>query len=354
MLKILFILTAPQHEKVKVHVSTTYKHAGVNIDAGDEFVGRIRQKVRSTFSKEVLADIGAFGAFYDGKFADLKEPVLVSSVDGVGTKLKVAFLMEKHDTIGQDLVNHCVNDIAVCGARPLFFLDYFATGKLHPKIAESVINGFVKACKENGCSLVGGETAEMPGFYRGSEYDIAGMVVGVVEKKKIFDGKKVKAGDVLIGIPSTGLHTNGYSLARTILFERHDAEDFVDELGMRLGDALLAIHRSYLNVIRSVAEFPDTHAFAHITGGGIVGNTKRVVPAGLMLHIEWKQWERPPIFRLVQQYGNVPENDMRRTFNLGVGLVIVAGKRGADKIVRTLQLQGERAFLIGEVVKQKL
>ena len=334
-------------------MATTYSQSGVNIAAGDEFVARIKDKVRSTFSKNVLADIGAFGAFYNGKFSGIKEPVLVSSVDGVGTKLKIAFLMEKHDTIGQDLVNHCVNDIAVCGAQPLFFLDYFATGKLHPKVAEYVVDGMVKACKENGCSLVGGETAEMPGFYRQNEYDIAGTVVGVVDKKKIFDGKKVKASDVLIGLPSAGLHTNGYSLARTVLFERFDVDDFVADLNMSLGEALLAIHRSYLKAITTAAAFPETHAFAHITGGGIVGNTKRVIPSGHLLHIEWKRWERPAIFRLIQKCGNVPEDDMRRTFNLGVGLVIVAAKRGVDKILRALQQQGEQPFLMGEVVKQK-
>lgn len=330
----------------------TYSKSGVNIEAGDEFVGRIKGKVRSTFSNAVLADIGAFGAFYNGKFPGVKEPVLVSSVDGVGTKLKIAFLMEKHDTIGQDLVNHCVNDIAVCGARPLFFLDYLATAKLQPSIAESVVDGMVQACKHNGCSLVGGETAEMPGFYRQNEYDIAGMIVGIVDKKKIFDGKKVKAGDVLIGLPSTGLHTNGYSLARSVLFERYEIEDFIDELNMRLGDALLAVHRSYLHTITSIASLPETRAFAHITGGGIVGNTSRVIPEGLALHIEWKRWERPSIFRLIQKSGDVPEEDMRKTFNLGVGLVIVAAKRGVDKIMKVLRKEGEHPFFIGEVVKK--
>ena len=334
-------------------MTQTYNKAGVNIEAGDEFVKRIKGKVRSTFSNAVLADIGAFGAFYNGKFPGMREPVLVSSVDGVGTKLKVAFLMEKHDTIGQDLVNHCVNDIAVCGARPLFFLDYFATGKLNPSVAEGVVDGMVHACKQNGCSLVGGETAEMPGFYRQDEYDIAGMIVGVVDKKKIFDGKKVKAGDVLIGLPSTGLHTNGYSLARAVLFERYEVEDFIDEIKMRLGDALLAVHRSYLRAITSIASLPETRAFAHITGGGISGNTSRVIPEGLSLQIDWKRWERPAIFRLIQTSGNVPEEDMRRAFNLGVGLVIVAAKRGSEKIMKMLMKEGEHPFFIGEVVKQK-
>ena len=214
---------------------------------------------------------------YDAKFPNLREPVLVSSVDGVGTKLKVAFLMERHDTIGQDLVNHCVNDIAVCGAQPLFFLDYLATGKLLPNVAEAIINGIVKACRENGCSLIGGETAEMPGLYRDNEYDIAGTIVGVAEKKKIFDGKKVKAGDVLIALPSTGLHTNGYSLARAVLFEKYEVDDHIDELGTSVGEALLTIHRSYLTAISMISSMADVHGFAHITGGGIVGNTSRVI-----------------------------------------------------------------------------
>ena len=327
-----------------------YAQTGVNIDAGDEFVNRIKSKVRTTFTKSVLADIGAFGAFYDGKFPKLQEPVLVSSVDGVGTKLKVAFRTERHDTIGQDLVNHCVNDIAVCGAQPLFFLDYFASGKLQHQIAESVLGGMIKACNENGCALIGGETAEMPGFYREGEYDLAGMIVGVVEKKKIFDGKKVKAGDVLIGLPSTGLHTNGYSLAREILFERFEIDDYVDSLGKSVGEVLLTVHRSYLKVITAVASLPETHGFAHITGGGIVGNTKRVIPKECSLKIEWARWQRPEIFNLIQKTGNVPEDDMRKVFNLGVGLVIIASKRGVDKITEVLRAESEAPFTMGEVV----
>lgn len=327
----------------------TYEQAGVSIAAGDEFVGSIKEKVRSTFSKAVLADIGAFGSFYSATFKDLREPVLVSSVDGVGTKLKVAFLMDKHDTIGQDLVNHCVNDIAVCGASPLFFLDYFATGKLLPKVAEAVVDGMVVACRENGCSLVGGETAEMPGFYRDQEYDIAGTIVGVVDRKKIVDGKKVAAGDVLIALPSTGLHTNGYSLARAVLFEKFEHDDYMDALGKPLGEALLAVHRSYLGAIRAASTVPGLHAMAHITGGGIVGNTSRVIPGGLRLKVDWRRWERPAIFTLIQGTGNVPEQDMRRAFNLGVGLVFVASKQSADKIIRKLQNEKEQPFVIGEV-----
>ena len=330
----------------------TYGKSGVNIAAGDDFVRELKGKVRSTFSPDVLSGIGSFGSFYKAKFTGMKEPVLVSSVDGVGTKLKVAFLMGKHDSVGRDLVNHCVNDIAVCGARPLFFLDYFATGKLQPKVAASVLEGMIAGCKENGCSLVGGETAEMPGFYRQNEYDIAGMIVGVADRKSLFDGKRVRAGDNLIGLPSTGLHTNGYSLARTVLFERYEVEDFVQELDMRLGEALLAVHRSYYRAIASIAGHADTHALAHITGGGIAGNTSRVVPDDLDLSIDWKRWERPAIFRLIQKCGNVPEHDMRRTFNLGVGLVIIAGKGGTEKILRILRGAGEKPFVFGKIVKK--
>lgn len=327
----------------------TYAHAGVDIEAGDEFVRRIRSKVRTTFSPSVLADIGSFGAFYEGKFAAMNEPVLVSSVDGVGTKLKVAFLMGRHDTVGQDLVNHCVNDIAVCGAEPMFFLDYFATGKLNPVTAEAVIDGMVAGCRENGCSLVGGETAEMPDFYRENEYDIAGMIVGVAEKKRILDGSRVKKGDVLIGLPSSGLHTNGYSLARKVLFERYDVEDFVDELGMRVGEALLTVHRSYLKPIRIVAAQQEIHGIAHITGGGIVGNLSRLLPPGHGLKIDWRLWERPPVFKLIQKLGNVPEDEMRRTFNLGIGLVLVVSAQGSGKILSLLTGQGEKPHIIGEV-----
>ncbi len=330
----------------------TYVHAGVDVDAGNEFVLRIREKVRSTFSDSVLSDIGSFGAWYSGSFPDLREPVLVSSVDGVGTKLKVAFLMEKHDTIGEDLVNHCVNDVAVCGAKPLFFLDYFATGKLLPAIAEDVVSGMVRGCLQNGCSLVGGETAEMPGFFRENEYDIAGTLVGVADRSSIFDGTRVKPGDVLLALPSTGLHTNGFSLARSVLFERYEVDDFVDELGMRVGDALLSTHRSYLKAIAALRDHPEVHGFAHITGGGIVGNASRVIPSDCVLRINWKRWERPPLFRLIQKAGNVPEEDMRKTFNLGVGLVIIMSKRGAGAVTEILLAQGEEPFLIGEVSKK--
>ena len=333
----------------KVNDLATYEQAGVSIAAGDEFVKRIKQLVRSTHSPSVLADIGNFGAFFDGHFEGVRSPVLVSSTDGVGTKLRVAFLMDQHHSIGEDLVNHCVNDIAVCGASPLFFLDYFAMGKLRLDIAESVISGMVKACRENACSLVGGETAEMPGFYRDNEYDLAGTIVGVVDRQYLLDGHKVHPGDIVIGLPSTGLHTNGYSLARSVLFDKFEHDDFVDELGMRLGEALLLVHRSYLHAIEVIRTFPSLHALAHITGGGIVGNTSRVVPSHLTLHIDWQSWHRPAIFSLIQRTGSVPEDDMRRTFNLGIGLVIVAGKRGANGIMGALRKVGEQPMVIGEI-----
>ncbi len=328
----------------------TYERAGVSIERGDDLVRRIKGKVRETFSKSVLADIGSFGGFYDARFKGLTSPVLVSSVDGVGTKLKVAFLMDKHDTVGEDLVNHCVNDVAVCGARPLFFMDYFATGKLKTHVAERVIDGMIRGCKANGCSLIGGETAEMPGFYRDNEYDLAGSIVGVVDRKKIYNGSRVRGGDILVGIPSTGLHTNGYSLARTVLFDRFEADDFIDELGARVGDALLAVHRSYLSVIAMASKNAGVHAFAHITGGGIAGNTGRVVPAPLSVRVNWNAWEMPALFSLIRRSGSVPDAEMRKTFNLGIGLVVVVAKSAADRLIRSLKAAGERPVAIGEVV----
>ncbi len=329
----------------------TYKDAGVDIDLAEKLVQKIKQLARKTFNERVLADIGLFGAFYDVKFEEYKHPVLVSSVDGVGTKLKIAFLVNKHDTIGQDLVNHCVNDILVCGAKPLFFLDYFATGKLNIDVAEQVIYGLAKACEENNCTLIGGETAEMPGFYREGEYDLAGTIVGIVEKEKIIKGDKVKDGDILIALPSTGLHTNGYSLARMILLEKFKIDEFIPEINTTLAEELLKIHRSYLKPILKLLDKFEIHAMAHITGGGIIGNTKRVVPETLKIKIDWDSWERPAIFNLIQKLGNVPEEDMRRTFNLGVGLILIVDKNDADKIINELKLLNENPFIVGEITK---
>jgi phosphoribosylformylglycinamidine cyclo-ligase len=327
----------------------TYKDAGVDIEVADKLVEKIKKIAKTTFNQRVLTDIGLFGAFYDIKFDKFKHPVLVSSVDGVGTKLKIAFMTNRHDTVGQDLVNHCVNDILVCGAEPLFFLDYFATGKLIPEVAEKVISGMAKACEENGCSLIGGETAEMPGFYAEGEYDIVGMIVGIVEKEKIIKGDNVKPGDILIALPSNGLHTNGYSLARAVLLEKFKIDEFIPELNSTLADELLKIHRSYLKPILKLMEKFDLHAISHITGGGIIGNTKRVVPENLKIKIDWNAWERPAIFKLIQEIGKVPEEDMRRTFNLGVGLILIVDKKEADEILTELKSLGENPFIIGEI-----
>lgn len=328
----------------------TYKDAGVDIDAGDETVRRIKPLVRSTFTPGVLADIGAFGAFFELDLAAWRRPVLVSSVDGVGTKLKVAFRTGRHDTVGQDLVNHCVNDIAVCGAVPLYFLDYFSTGRLSPEVAEQVVTGFATACRANGCALIGGETAEMPDLYSEGEYDLAGTIVGVVEKDRILDGSRVTDGDVLVGLPSTGLHTNGYSLARKVLFRTHEVGDRPAALGgTSVGEALLAVHRSYLAAIRSLADDDLAHAFVHVTGGGIPGNTVRVIPDGLSFTVDYGSWQRPALFRLIQDEGRVPEDDMRRTFNLGIGLIAVVGESDLGRVMERLRSIGEQPIPIGRV-----
>jgi len=329
----------------------TYKESGVDIDAGEELIRRIKPAVRSTFTKNVLADIGMFGSFYRARFPGVRNPVLVSSTDGVGTKLKIAFAMGRHHTVGQDLVNHCVNDILVCGAKPLYFLDYFATGKLSPDVGEQIIGGFVKACRENECSLVGGETAEMPGMYNGGEYDLAGTIIGVVDEKKIVNGKAIRKGDVLIGLPSTGLHTNGYSLARQTLLERYSINEYFDDLGTTLGDALMWIHRSYFKSVYPLLSKFKIKGLSHITGGGIEGNTMRVVPKGLRLRIEWSSWDRPALFRLIQSTGNVPEEDMRRTFNLGIGLILVTDRPQADRVVAALRKKKESPVILGEIIK---
>lgn len=328
----------------------TYKAAGVDIEAGEKTVEKIKGYAKSTFNKSVLADIGMFGAFYEPDFSDLKNPVLVSSVDGVGTKLKIAIAMDKHDTIGQDLVNHCVNDIAVCGAKPLFFLDYYATGKLNPEKAADVVKGFSIACKENNCALIGGETAEMPGLYDEKDYDVSGTIVGVVDKLKIIDGKRIKKGDLLIGFPSNGLHTNGYSLARKVLLEKFNVSDQIDELNNVLGDELLKIHKSYLPLITALKISVDVKGLSHITGGGIVGNTSRIIPGGLGLQIHWGAWEMPAIFKLIQSAGNISNDEMHKAFNCGIGLVAVIAKE--DKIVAFQAAHDvrEHPLIIGEVV----
>lgn len=329
---------------------TTYRTAGVDVEAGEQMVDRIKPLVRDTFTPGVLTDIGGFGGLFALDAAAYREPILVSSIDGVGTKLQVAKLADRHDTIGQDLVNHCVNDIAVCGARPLFFLDYFSTGKLDPDVAVEVVRGFSIACKENGCALIGGETAEMPGLYQQGDYDLAGCIVGVVERDEILDGTRVQVGDVVFGLPSTGLHTNGYSLARHVLFQHYSVDDRPEELdGQSVGEALLAVHRSYLEAIQALIKDDLAHAFAHITGGGLVSNTMRVVPDNLALNIDWEAWERPAIFRMIQDLGSVPEDDIRRALNLGIGLVAIIPAHQADRAEALLQDLGERPVRIGSI-----
>lgn len=327
----------------------SYKNSGVDIKKGDKLVDIIKPAVKKTFTNNVLSGIGNFGAFYQIPLKSYKNPVFVSSVDGVGTKLKIASDMGIYDTIGEDLVNHCVNDIAVCGAKPLFFLDYYATGKLIVKNASQVINGLAKACKENNCSLIGGETAEMPGLYQNEDFDLAGSITGIVEKNNIIDKKNVKKGDVLIGLESSGLHTNGYSLVRKIFKSKKDLQKYYDEFENILGYELLQVHRSYLNIIQSVLSNFKVNAISHITGGGIEGNTKRVINKNNRLVINWKSWDRPEIFKLIQKKGNVDEKDMRRTFNLGVGLIFIVNKNYSDKLYQYLIKKNETPYIIGEI-----
>lgn len=326
-----------------------YKSAGVSIEAGENLVDRIKPVVRSTFTPQVMTDIGLFGAFFDARFPEYEHPVLVSSVDGVGTKLKLAFATGIHHTVGQDLVNHCVNDILVCGAVPLYFMDYFATGKLAPDVAEKVIEGFAIACRENGCALIGGETAEMPSMYAEGEYDIAGTIVGVVEKSNILRGERVQAGDVLIALPSSGLHTNGYSLARSVLLPNFRLDQYMEALGTTLGEALLKVHRSYLPLVKPLLNKNLLHGMSHITGGGIVGNTKRVVPKHLTIAVDWSSWAVPPLFSLIQHTGSVPEEEMRHVFNLGVGLILLVAEEHVNTVQTLFAEQGEQSFVIGRI-----
>src|SRR5262245_60557685 len=326
-----------------------YKASGVDIDAGNETVRRIRSLARATFTPGVLSDIGSFGGLFRFDRDRFQEPVLVSSADGVGTKLKLAFMTGRHDTVGADLVNHCVNDILVQGAEPLFFLDYLATGRLSPSVAEQVVAGVARACRENGCALIGGETAEMPGFYADGEYDIAGFIVGVVEKSKVVDGRSIAAGDVVIGLPSAGLHTNGYSLARRVFFETAGLkpDTVVPELGATVGDALLAPHRSYLRIVRPLLERGLVKGLAHITGGGITENLPRTLPEGCAADVNLNAWTVPPIFRVLQQRGAIARDEMFRAFNMGVGLVIVCAAKDADRV---LSAAGADAFRLGAIV----
>jgi phosphoribosylformylglycinamidine cyclo-ligase len=331
-----------------------YKSSGVDIDAGNETVRRIKRLAKATFTPAVLSDIGSFGGLFQLDRAAWKEPVLVSSADGVGTKLKVAFMANRHRTIGADLVNHCVNDILVQGATPLFFLDYLATGRLSPDVAEQIVDGLAKACKDNGCALLGGETAEMPGFYNDGEYDVAGFIVGAVDRSQIIDGRSIKIGDALIGLPSSGLHTNGYSLARKIVFEELNlkVDSHVPELGETVGDALLRTHRSYLNVIKPLLTRGQIKGMAHITGGGITDNLPRVLPAGTAARVDRSTWRVPAIFRWLGEGGRVPEYDLRRSLNMGIGLILVVAAKDVDAVRADLLKAGEaNSVVIGDIVQ---
>jgi phosphoribosylformylglycinamidine cyclo-ligase len=335
-----------------------YKQSGVDIDAGNEVVRRIKGLARATFTPGVLSEIGSFGGLFRLGDRAQGDPVLVASADGVGTKLRVAFMSGIHGTIGADLVNHCVNDILVQGAQPLFFLDYLAAGRLNPDVAVQVVDGLARACRENGCALLGGETAEMPGFYADGEYDVAGFIVGSVDRARLIDGRRIASGDVLIGLPSSGLHTNGYSLARSIVFERLTlgVHDRVPELGMTVADALLAPHRSYLPVVRPLLETSRdggilVKGMAHITGGGITDNLPRVLPGGTDAVVRLGSWDVPPVFRWLERAGAVPREDMLRTFNMGLGLILVVAPADADEAIGVLRAAGEPgARVVGTIV----
>ena len=356
---------------------SAYARAGVDIELGNKVKSTLPKLLASTHRPEVLGKVGGFGGLFALDVARYRQPVLVSSVDGVGTKLKLAFALDRHDTIGQDLVNHCVNDIAVLGAEPLFFLDYLGTGKLKPHVFSAIIRGFAKACAENNCALVGGETAQMPGFYQPGEYDVSGTIVGVVEKDRMLTGSRVRPGDLVIGLASNGLHTNGYSLARQIFFERLKLKptSYVSKLGGRIGDELLKVHVSYgpliqkllrkFNVSRASsrshksgskpqASPTDTiKALAHITGGGFIDNIPRVLPSNCDVLIRKNSWEMLPIFRLIRDRGRVPEAELYQVFNMGIGMVMVVASKNADEVLRFIRAQQAKAWLIGEVVRGK-
>jgi phosphoribosylformylglycinamidine cyclo-ligase len=325
----------------------TYADAGVNIDAANRATEKIKELARQTFNARTLSDIGSFGGMFDGAFPKLREPVLVASADGVGTKLKIAFATGVHNTTGRDLVNHCVNDILVQGARPLFFLDYIATGKLAPETITSIIEGVTNGCRDNGCVLLGGETAEMPGFYTDGEYDIAGFIVGVVDRAGIIDGRSIAPGDVLLGLPSAGLHTNGYSLARQLFFETgaYKPDTFVGELGQTVGEALLQTHLSYLPVLEPLLDSGVIRGLAHITGGGLLENIPRILPEGTAVEIKRGSWPVLPVFNLMQRLGNIDEAEMFRTFNMGVGMVIICAAADGSSI----RNQIEACYEIGRV-----
>jgi len=333
--------------------SITYADSGVNIDRADRAKQRIKYLAHRTFTKGVVSEIGGFGGMYAIDKKKFRDPVLVSSVDGVGTKLKLAFMMDLHHTVGGDLVNHCVNDIAVQGATPLFFMDYLATGTLDPNVAEKIVEGIAEACKHNGCALIGGETAEMPGFYPRGEYDLAGFIVGIADKSRIITGEKVEPGDVLVGLPSNGLHTNGYSLARKLFFDvaQYTPETYVNDLHGKAGSELMKTHKSYWPLLRKLIDAELINAMAHITGGGITDNLPRVLPKGTAAIVEMGTWPVLPVFTHMQKIGNVPQDDMMRTFNMGIGMVLVVPAKKFKRVQSMIEKAGEKAYLMGRIVK---
>jgi phosphoribosylformylglycinamidine cyclo-ligase len=342
-------VTGPSLNKTSI----TYADSGVDIDRAERAKQRIKYLAHRTFTSGVVSEIGGFGGMFAIDRKKFREPVLVSSVDGVGTKLKVAFMMNVHHTVGGDLVNHCVNDIAVQGAAPLFFMDYLATGTLDPEVAAKVVEGIADACKHNGCALIGGETAEMPGFYPRGEYDLAGFIVGIAEKSRIITGEKIEPGDVLVGLPSCGLHTNGYSLARKLFFEvaGYSPDAYVNELKGKAGEELMKSHKSYWPVLRKLADPELIHAMAHITGGGITENLPRVLPKGTAAVVEMGTWPILPVFAHLEKIGNVPRDEMLRTFNMGIGMVLVVPAKKFQRVQSVVEKLGERAYLIGRIVR---
>jgi len=331
----------------------SYADAGVDISAADKSKQRIKMLARKTFNKQVLSEIGGFGGLFALDLEKYPNPVLVSSADGVGTKLKVAFDLGIHHTVGQDLVNHCVNDIAVQGASPLFFLDYLATGKLDNAVVETVVQGISDACRANGCALIGGETAQMPGFYADGEYDLAGTIIGAVSRDKIITGEGIQVGDVLIGLPSNGLHTNGYSLARKLLFEvaKYGPEEYVNELKDKTGAALMRVHRSYLAIIKKLTAGEVVSRMAHSTGGGITENLPRIISKGMGAQVDLASWQVPPLFEHLQKLGNVEQDEMFRTFNMGIGLIVVVPAEKVKKAKAILNRANERFSIIGRIVR---
>lgn len=330
----------------------SYKSAGVDIDAADASTKQIAQLAKSTFNPHVLNDIGLFSGFYSIDLQKYPNPVIVTSIDGVGTKLKLAFLLNKHDTVGQDLVNHCVNDIMTSGADPIAFTDYIGTLNLQPSVIAELVKGMSKACKENGCALIGGETAEMPGFYAPGEYDLAGSIIGLINKENIIDGRNISSGDILIGLPSNGLHTNGYSLARKVILEIKslDPNAYDEQLRSSWGEMLLKIHKSYRNAIVAVRSKTGLHGISHITGGGLEGNTKRLLQPGLHLDVDWHAWDVPLELQLLKEYGGISDEEMRRSFNMGIGLVFVVDPASQEIIQSKLEKIGEQPIIVGQVV----